>query len=238
MATRKKSLDPLQERLGYRFKDAGLLETALTHVSAPKQSAAGNYQRLEFLGDRVLGLAVAETLYRDLSRGRRGRIVPTAVGTGAPRECAQVAAAWDVGPDMRLGAGEAHAGERRNITILADVCEAIIGAVFLDGGYEEARALVQRSFSAMLTAPRHAMRDPKSALQEWAQGQGWPAPTYSVAEQIGPGPRAAVPHRRLGKGQARRRSAPVHRNGTRNKRPRAAFSSGKACGRRTIMAPA
>jgi ribonuclease-3 len=186
VATRKKSLEPLQEKLGYRFKDVGLLETALTHVSAPKQSSTGNYQRLEFLGDRILGLAVAETLFLTYPQSAEGELSRRLSELVRRESCAQVAAAWEVGPDIRLGAGEAHAGERRNLTILADVCEAVIGAVFLDGGYAEARGLVQRSFSEMLTTPRHALRDPKSALQEWAQGQGWPAPTYSIAEQVGP----------------------------------------------------
>jgi ribonuclease-3 len=87
---------------------------------------------------------------------------------------------------VKLGAGEAQSGERKNQAILADVCESIIGAVFLDGGYDAARSLIERSFKEMLTAPRRPLRDPKSALQEWAQGQGLPTPTYAVAEQTGP----------------------------------------------------
>ena len=94
--------------------------------------------------------------------------------------------AWDVGTYLKLGAGEAHAGERRNPTILADVCEAIIGAVFLDGGYEAAKGVIERSFRDLLAAPRRPLRDPKSALQEWAQGRGLPPPTYAIVEQQGP----------------------------------------------------
>jgi ribonuclease-3 len=100
--------------------------------------------------------------------------------------CAEIAIAWDVGPYLKLGAGEAHSGERRNQTILADVCEAIIGAAFLDGGYEAASQLVERAFQPLLEAPRRPLRDPKSALQEWAQGRGLPPPTYAVVEQTGP----------------------------------------------------
>jgi ribonuclease-3 len=186
VATRKTSLEPLQQRLGYLFKDPALLNLALTHVSAPKPSGGGNYQRLEFLGDRVLGMSVADILYRafpDASEGELSRRLSELVRR---ETCAEVAAAWDVAPHVKLGAGEAHAGERRNATILADICEAIIGAVFLDGGYDEARALVERAFGGLMDKPRQTLQDPKSALQEWAQGQGWPSPVYAVVEQSGP----------------------------------------------------
>jgi ribonuclease III len=184
--TRKKTLDPLQERLGYQFKDEALLTAALTHVSAAKSHLSENYQRMEFLGDRVLGLTIAEMLYLTFPKSAEGELSRRLSELVRRETCADVAIAWDVGPFIKLGAGEAHSGERRNGTILADVCEAIIGAVFLDGGYDQAKALVERAFQEMLTTPRHVMRDPKSALQEWAQGQGWPAPTYAIVEQSGP----------------------------------------------------
>jgi ribonuclease-3 len=186
VATRKKSLDPLQEKLGYRLKNPDLLSLALTHVSAPKSSDEGNYQRLEFLGDRVLGLSIAEMLYETFPKSSEGELSRRLSELVRRETCAEVAIAWDVGPFVKLGAGEAHAGERRNITILADICEAIIGAVFLDGGYDEAKALIARAFGGLMDKPRQALQDPKSALQEWAQGQGWPSPTYTVVEQSGP----------------------------------------------------
>jgi len=185
VARRKPNLDELLNKLGYRFEKPELLDEALTHVSAP-QSGGQSYQRLEFLGDRVLGLAIAELLFRTFPTAPEGELSRRLAELVRRESCAEIAIAWDVGPYLKLGAGEAHSGERRNQTILADVCEAIIGAVFLDGGYEAASDLVERSFQELLEAPRRPLRDPKSALQEWAQGRGLPPPTYSVVEQVGP----------------------------------------------------
>ncbi|MXQ11023.1 ribonuclease III [Microvirga makkahensis] len=185
MARRKPNYDELLKRLEYQFQKPELLDEALTHVSAPKASGQ-SYQRLEFLGDRVLGLAIAETLYSAFPKAPEGELSRRLAELVRRESCAEIAIAWDVGPYLKLGAGEAHSGERRNPTILADVCEAIIGAVFLDGGYDAARELVERSFKPLLEAPRRALRDPKSALQEWAQGRGLPPPIYTVAEQTGP----------------------------------------------------
>jgi ribonuclease-3 len=185
VARRKPNLDELLKKLGYSFEKPELLDEALTHVSAP-QAGGQSYQRLEFLGDRVLGLAIAELLFRTFPGAPEGELSRRLAELVRRESCAEIATAWDVGPYLKLGAGEAHAGERRNQTILADVCEAIIGAVFIDGGYEAARDLVERAFQELVEAPRRPLRDPKSALQEWAQGRGLPPPTYSVVEQIGP----------------------------------------------------
>ncbi len=185
MARRKPNLEELRKRLGYRFEKPELLEEALTHVSAPNANGQ-SYQRLEFLGDRVLGLSIAEMLYESFPGAPEGEMSRRLAELVRRESCAEIAVSWDVGPYLKLGAGEAHSGERRNPTILADVCEAIIGAVFLDGGYEAARDLVERSFRDLLAAPRRPLRDPKSALQEWAQGRGLPPPTYAVVEQTGP----------------------------------------------------
>ncbi len=185
MARRKLNLEELVNRLEYKFRNDELLEEALTHVSAPK-SGGKSYQRLEFLGDRVLGLAIAEILFTTFPRAPEGELSRRLAELVRRESCAEIAIAWDVGPYLRLGAGEAHSGERRNQTILADVCEAIIGAVFIDGGYEAAKALVERAFKELLDSPRRPLRDPKSALQEWAQGRGLPPPTYTIAEQTGP----------------------------------------------------
>jgi ribonuclease III len=185
VARRKPNLDELLNKLGYRFEKPELLDEALTHVSAPKADGQ-SYQRLEFLGDRVLGLAIADLLYRTFSEAPEGELSRRLAELVRRESCAEIAIAWDVGPYLKLGAGEAHAGERRNQTILADVCEAIIGAVFMDGGYEAARGVIARAFQPLLEAPRRPLRDPKSALQEWAQGRGLPPPTYSIVEQTGP----------------------------------------------------
>ena len=185
MARRKPNYDELLKKLDYQFQKPELLDEALTHVSAPK-AGGQSYQRLEFLGDRVLGLAIAEILYKTFPGAPEGELSRRLAELVRRESCAEIANVWDVGPYLKLGAGEAHSGERRNQTILADVAEAIIGAVFLDGGYEAASSLVERSFKALLEAPRRPLRDPKSALQEWAQGRGLPPPTYTVAEQTGP----------------------------------------------------
>jgi len=185
VARRKPNLDELLSKLGYRFENPALLDEALTHVSAPKADGQ-SYQRLEFLGDRVLGLAIADLLYRTFPGAPEGELSRRLAELVRRESCAEIAIAWDVGPYLKLGAGEAHAGERRNQTILADVCEAIIGAVFMDGGYAAASGVVERAFQPLLEAPRRPLRDPKSALQEWAQGRGLPPPTYSIVEQTGP----------------------------------------------------
>jgi ribonuclease-3 len=184
----KRTLDPqaLEERLGYTFRDRDLLVLALTHVSAPGAGSGQSYQRLEFLGDRVLGLAIAETLYRTYPGAAEGELSQRLAELVRRESCAEVAEAWDVGPYLRLGAGEVHSGGRRNQAILADACESLIGAVHLDGGYDAARALVERAFAGRITVPRRPLRDAKTALQEWAQGRGLPPPSYVIAEQIGP----------------------------------------------------
>jgi len=185
VARRKPNLDELLNKLGYRFENPALLDEALTHVSAPKADGQ-SYQRLEFLGDRVLGLAIADLLYRTFPGAPEGELSRRLAELVRRESCAEIAMAWDVGPYLKLGAGEAHSGERRNQTILADVCEAIIGAVFMDGGYEAARGVIERAFQPLLEAPRRPLRDPKSALQEWAQGRGLPPPSYTIVEQTGP----------------------------------------------------
>jgi ribonuclease-3 len=185
VSRRKPNLDELLKKLGYRFDKPELIDEALTHVSAP-QAGGQSYQRLEFLGDRVLGLAIAEMLYKTFPGAPEGELSRRLAELVRRESCAEIANAWNVGPYLKLGAGEVHSGERRNQTILADVCEAIIGAVFIDGGYEAARDLIERSFQELLAAPRRPLRDPKSALQEWAQGRGLPTPTYTVVEQTGP----------------------------------------------------
>jgi ribonuclease-3 len=186
VARRKAAIADLEERLGYAFTDPDLLERALTHVSAPNAGPSQSYQRLEFLGDRVLGLAVADLLVAAFPAASEGELSRRLSELVRWESCAEIALAWDLGPHLRLGTGEVQSGGRRNPAILADVAEAVIGAAFLDGGYPAAKALVERAFADAVTAPRRPLRDPKSALQEWAQARGLPTPTYTTLEQIGP----------------------------------------------------
>ena len=212
---RTRTLAGLETRIGYRFKDIALAEHALTHVSALKgpRDPAGSYQRLEFLGDHVLGLAVSEMLFRTFPHGNEGELSRRLADLVRKETCADVALSLDLGAVVRLGGSEAQSGGRRRTTILGDVCESLIGAVFLDGGYGAAAAFVERFWRERMLAPERPLRDPKTALQEWAQGRGMPTPIYREVGRTGPhhNPefRVAVelPHRDPVEGQGRSKRA-------------------------------
>lgn len=183
----KPGIEVLEGRIGHHFADRTLLPLALTHVSkATGPGRTGSYQRLEYLGDRVLGLAVADILYAAFPEADEGELSRRLAGLVRRETCAAVAEAWEVGPHLMLGPGEVQGGGRRNQTILADVCEAILGAVYLDAGFAAARTIVQTAFrpEADTAAPRG--RDAKSALQEWAMSRGLAIPVYEVVERSGP----------------------------------------------------
>lgn len=185
---RKTDLSALEGRLGHAFADRSLLELALTHMSAP-QLAAGRaltYQRLEFLGDRVLGLCVAALLYRSFPDAEEGDLSRRLASLVRKESCTEVAKLWDLGPHLVLGEGERQSGARRNEAILADACEAVIGAVYLDGGMAAAERLVEAGFGHRLHDEAAPRRDAKTQLQEWAQGRGFPPPTYHEISRSGP----------------------------------------------------
>jgi ribonuclease-3 len=178
-------LSSLEARIGYRFKDKGLLKRALTHVSvAPTRM--DSYERLEFLGDRVLGLGVAHMLVAAFGEDSEGMLSRRLAALVRKETCAEVARDWEVGPFIRLGDGEAQSGGRDKNAILGDICEAIIGAVFLDAGPEAAERLVRAAFGNRMLAPGRDLQDAKTMLQEWAQGRRLPAPTYRMASRGGP----------------------------------------------------
>jgi ribonuclease III len=185
---RRKSTSALEERIGYRFSDASLLERALTHVSAVSgaRKRTENYQRLEFLGDHVLGLVVSDLLFRAFPKADEGELSRRLADLVRREACAEAAVAMELGPHIRLGAGEISSGGRRKSAILADVCESLIGAVFLDGGYEAASQLVDRYWHERMFEPHRPLRDPKTILQEWAQGRGLPPPVYRERARRGP----------------------------------------------------
>jgi ribonuclease-3 len=177
----------LEQTIGYRFKDKELLTRALTHISAlAGGSRTGSYQRLEFLGDHVLGLVISAMLYEAFPKGDEGELSRRLADLVRRETCADVARAINLGDAMRLGASESNAGGRNRTAILADVCEALIGAVFLDGGYDKATALVERLWGDRMRASSCPLRDPKTMLQEWAQARGLPTPVYREIERIGP----------------------------------------------------
>ncbi len=184
---RGRSTKSLETALGYTFRDKGVLERALTHSSAraDRRSSEDN-ERLEFLGDRVLGLAIAELLIEldpaasegDLAR-RFNRLVRRDT-------CARVARSLDLGTVLTLSPSESESGGRDKETILADAAEALLAAIFLEAGYEVVRNIVRRWWSPLLEALPQSVTDAKSALQEWAQGQGLALPQYAQVGRKGP----------------------------------------------------
>ncbi len=188
MSRKAKSLDELETRIGHVFADKAILERALTHISAasPRQGRGGSYQRLEFLGDHVLGLAVSDMLYRAFPKADEGELSRRLADLVRRDTCAEVARAIDLGAALKLGNSESNAGGRKRTATLADVCEALIGAVFIDGGYVAAAALIERLWRERMLEPPAQLRDAKTMLQEWAQGRGLPAPVYREVERTGP----------------------------------------------------
>jgi ribonuclease III len=185
---RRRATADFEKRIGYRFSNPALLEQALTHISAltGARNRAGSYQRLEFLGDHVLGLVVSDMLFRAFAKADEGEMSRRLADLVRKEACADVGRAIDLGAAIRLGASEANAGGRSRIAILADVCEAMIGAVFVDGGYPAAAALIERLGSERMRTPARPLRDSKTVLQEWAQARGLPTPAYREVERKGP----------------------------------------------------
>jgi ribonuclease III len=185
---RRRGDGSLEERIGYRFADPTLLDSALSHISALKgaRNRAGSYQRLEFLGDHVLGLVISDMLFRAFPRADEGELSRRLADLVRKETCAEIARAVDLGAAIRLGASEANAGARTRLAILADVCEALIGAVYLDGGFAAAEALIGRLWQVRMKTKAEPLRDPKTVLQEWAQGRGLPTPAYREIARSGP----------------------------------------------------
>ena len=185
----KVELAALEARIGHHFRDRDLVARALTHLSAPAAGGPGraqSYQRLEFLGDRVLGVVVAQMLYEAYPQASEGELSMRLAKLVRRETCAAVAEEWDVGPHVAMGQGEARAGGRKKAAILSDICESIIGAVFLDAGFEAARELVTRCWRARMDADVEPERDAKTAVQEWAQARALAAPRYVEVARSGP----------------------------------------------------
>jgi ribonuclease-3 len=185
---RRRGDGSLEDRISYRFADLALLDSALSHISALKgaRNRGGSYQRLEFLGDHVLGLVISDMLFRAFPRADEGELSRRLADLVRKETCAEIARAIDLGAAVRLGASEANAGARSRPAILADVCEALIGAVYLDGGFVAAEALIARLWQARMKTKAEPLRDPKTVLQEWAQGRGLPTPAYREIARSGP----------------------------------------------------
>ena len=176
----------LEKTIGHRFKDRDLLDRSLTHISVSGGNRANSYQRLEFLGDHVLGLIISDMLFRAFPKADEGELSRRLADLVRREACADVARAIVLGEAIRLGSSESNAGGRARTAILADVCEALVGAVYLDGGYDAASKLVERLWGERMRAPVRPLRDPKTILQEWAQARGLPTPAYREVERTGP----------------------------------------------------
>ncbi len=172
-----------EARLGYGFARPDLLIEALTH---PSLATGSHNQRLEFLGDRVLGLVVAEALIAQDPDAEEGVLAPRLNALVRKETCADVAAALDLGSALRMGRSEMLSGGRRKTALLGDAMEAVIAAVYLDGGLDAARTLILRAWGDRIAAARGLGRDPKTALQEWAQARGLPPPVYLDLDREGP----------------------------------------------------
>ncbi len=175
-------------RLGYRFKDSALLEQALTHSS---MSGAGgdrlsSNERLEFFGDRVLGLVIAHLLFQRFSDEREGDLARRHAALVRKEALARVAMEVDLGDCVRMSRGEDEAGGRTNPGLLADACEAVIGAIYLDGGLEAAAKFVQEYWQPLVNEDTTPPKDAKTMLQEWAQGRGLALPQYRETARKGP----------------------------------------------------
>ena len=172
-----------EARLGHGFARPELLVEALTH---PSMAAGDHNQRLEFLGDRVLGLVIAEALLAQDTAAQEGDIAPRLNALVRKETCAEVAAALDLGSALRKGRSEMLTGGRRKTALLGDAMEAVIAAIYLDGGLEAARTLILRAWGERIAAVQAVGRDPKTALQEWAQARGLPPPAYLDLDRQGP----------------------------------------------------
>lgn len=196
-------------RLGHDFAEPALLVEALTH---PSLGGARDNQRLEFLGDRVLGLVIAEALLQDDPAAAEGDLAPRLNALVRKETCAEVARSIDLGAVLRMGRSEMLSGGRRKQALLGDALEAVIAAVYLDGGLEAARAVVLRLWGDRIAEAREQGRDAKTALQEWAQARGMPPPDYNDLDRTGPdhAPVFSV-EARLADGQAAMGQAPSKR---------------------------
>jgi ribonuclease III len=191
--------EPLEQIIGYRFRDRGLLEHALTHRSRVHEDASGGVfdnESMEFLGDSILGFLIADMLFREFpqhNEGQKSKLKASIVSAAA---LARLGERINLGAFLILGRGEEKTGGRRKLALIADSYEALIAAIYLDGGIDPARAFVERQFAAMIAEARRTgaeaafTEDYKSALQEWLQSRDRGLPSYRLAAEVGP------PHRR------------------------------------------
>ncbi|MDF1716840.1 MAG: ribonuclease III [Antarcticimicrobium sp.] len=178
-------LKTFEDRIGHRFRRPELLLRALTHGSVSSPTRADN-QRLEFLGDRVLGLVMAEALLLDDKTATEGQLAPRFNALVRKEACAEVAREIDLGAVLKLGRSEMLSGGRRKQALLGDAMEALIAAVYRDAGFEAARDMILRLWGERIRSVEEDARDAKTALQEWAQARRLPPPSYTEVSRAGP----------------------------------------------------
>ncbi len=178
-------LRAFEGRIGHHFRTPELLLRAVTHASISSATRPDN-QRLEFLGDRVLGLVMAEALLSADTKAPEGQLAPRFNAMVRKETCADVARETGLGEVLKLGRSEMMSGGRRKEALLGDAMEALIAAVYLDAGFDAARALILRLWQGRIGAVDADARDPKTALQEWAQARAMPPPTYAETGRDGP----------------------------------------------------
>jgi ribonuclease-3 len=181
-----KGLAALQERIGHKFADQKLLKSALTHSSLAATSKIGDLERLEFLGDRVLSLLTAEALWRKYPKMREGDLAPRFNALVRKETCAKAALAFGLDAIIKMSSQEEESGGRRKKAILGDACEALLGALYVDGGLEAARRAFDLFWSPNLESLSMRHRDAKTTLQEWSQERGLGPPKYEVVNAEGP----------------------------------------------------
>ena len=172
-------------RIGHQFREPDLLMRAVTHASISSLTRPDN-QRLEFLGDRVLGLAMAEALLRADPQASEGQLAPRYNALVRKETCADVAREIGLGDVLKLGRSEMMSGGRRKDALLGDALEAVIAAVYMDAGFEAAQAVVLGLWGDRIAAVEADSRDAKTALQDWAQARGLPPPVYMEQGRTGP----------------------------------------------------
>lgn len=177
----------LEQRIGHRFANHARLVRALTHASATKSAGdVSHYERLEFLGDRVLGLCVAELLFAKYPNAREGELSVRLNALVSGKTCAAIADEIGLHNFIQAGADVKHLTSKRMRSVRADVTESLIAAIYLDGGIDSARHFVMKYWTDRLNEQSGAIRDSKTALQEWAHTQGNTTPVYRIARRSGP----------------------------------------------------
>jgi ribonuclease-3 len=187
--------EPLERTIGYRFRDRGLLEHALTHRSRVHEDASGGVidnESLEFLGDSILGFVIADLLFRQFPQHNEGQKSKLKASIVSATSLARLGERIGLGDYLILGRGEEKTGGRQKLALIADCYEALIAAVYLDGGIEPAQGFIQRQFESLIEEAKRTgaqatfTEDYKSALQEWLQSHDRGLPVYRLAAEIGP----------------------------------------------------